>query len=37
MSKTDEYENEKRKILKKDLTASEYERAIRDLCERLNY
>jgi hypothetical protein len=37
MSKTDEYENEKRKILKKDLTASEYEKAIKELCEKLKY
>jgi len=37
MNKNIEYENEKRKIQKKDLMASEYEKAIRELCKRLNY
>ena len=38
MTKTNtKYENEKRKIQKKDLMASEYERAIWALCKRLNY
>ena len=37
MTKTDDYENEKRKIQKKGLMASEYEKAIWALCKRLNY
>ena len=38
MTKTNtKYENEKRKIQKKDLMASEYEKAIRELCKRINY
>jgi len=37
MNKNIEYENEKRKIQKKDLMASEYEKAIRELCKRINY
>jgi len=37
MSKTDDYEKAKREIQKKNLTPDEYERAIRELCKRLNY
>ena len=37
MNKNIEYENEKRKIQKKNLMPDEYERAIRELCERIKY
>jgi len=37
MSKTDEYEKAKKEIQKKNLTPDEYERAIKELCERLKY
>jgi len=37
MNKDIEYEIAKRKIQKRNLKPDEYERAIRDLCKRLNY
>ena len=37
MNKNIEYENEKRKIQKRNLTPDEYERAIRDICKRIKY